>query len=160
MGMVFRAIDPCLGRTVAIKLLDPQYSRNETARERFLREARSAAGVTHENVVTIHQVDCNESRSLSFIVMQFVRGRSLQDMLDQNGQVPVREAVRIAAATAAGLAAAHGNNLIHRDVKPGNILIEDPSGRVLLTDFGLARLNDDDMKPHADRDESPARRST
>jgi predicted Ser/Thr protein kinase len=143
MGMVFRAIDPCLGRTVAIKLLDPQYARNDQARQRFLREARASAGIAHENVVTIHRVDCDESRGLSFIVMQFVRGRSLQELLDQTGPLPVREAVRIAAATASGLAAAHESSLIHRDVKPGNILIEEPSGRVLLTDFGLARLTDD-----------------
>ena len=82
----------------------------------FHREARAAAGVTHENVVTIHHVGCIEERDLSFLVMQFVRGRSLQERLDENGALPIREAVRIGAATAAGLAAAHANNLIHRDV--------------------------------------------
>lgn len=143
MGMVFRAFDSCLQRTVAVKVLDPQYSSNEQAQNRFCREARAAAGVTHENVVTIHHVEHVESRDLSFIVMQFVKGRSLQDMLDQNGPIPVREAVRIAAATASGLAAAHANGLIHRDIKPGNILLEQTTNRVLLTDFGLARLNED-----------------
>src|SRR5262245_21461632 len=143
MGMVFRAFDSCLQRTVAIKLLDPQYARNEQARGRFIREARAAAGVSHENVVTIHHVECVEDRDLSFIVMQFVPGRSLQDYLDQNGRLPIREAVRIAAATASGLAAAHATSLIHRDIKPGNILIEESSRRILLTDFGLARLTED-----------------
>ena len=143
MGIVFRAFDACLERTVAVKLLDPQYARNAQLRDRFHREARAAAGVTHENVVTIHHVGCIEERDLSFMVMQFVRGRSLQDRLDEGGALPVREAVRIAAATAAGLAAAHANNLIHRDIKPGNILLEQPSGRVLITDFGLARLAED-----------------
>jgi tRNA A-37 threonylcarbamoyl transferase component Bud32 len=143
MGMVFRAYDACLKRTVAVKVLDPQYAKNDLARERFLREARAAAGVAHENVVTIHHVDCVEDKGVSFMVMQFIRGRSLQDRLDAGGPLPVREAVRIAAAVAGGLAAAHANGLIHRDIKPGNILIEQPSGRVLLTDFGLARLTED-----------------
>ncbi|WP_020469020.1 WD40 repeat domain-containing serine/threonine protein kinase [Zavarzinella formosa] len=143
MGMVFRAFDACLQRTVAVKVLDPQYATNEQAQGRFCREARAAAGVTHENVVTIHHVEHVEERDLSFIVMQFVKGRSLQDLLDQHGPLPVREAVRIAAATASGLAAAHANGLIHRDIKPGNILIEQTTNRVLLTDFGLARLNED-----------------
>src|SRR5205823_2614672 len=121
----------------------PQYAKQELARSRFIREARAAAGVAHENVVTIHHVECVEAKGLSFMVMQLVRGRSLQERLDQGGPLPVREAVRIAAATAAGLAAAHETGLIHRDIKPGNILLEQPSGRVLLTDFGLARLTED-----------------
>ncbi|HEX3147611.1 MAG TPA: serine/threonine-protein kinase [Gemmataceae bacterium] len=143
MGLVFRGFDACLQRTVAVKLLDPQYAKNDLARSRFIREARAAAGVAHENVVTIHHVDCLEDKGLSFMVMQYVRGRSLQERLDQGGQLSVREAVRIAAATAAGLAAAHEIGLTHRDIKPGNVLIEQSSGRVLLTDFGLARLTED-----------------
>src|SRR5262245_15181595 len=113
------------------------------ARTRFIREARAAAAVAHENVVTIHHVECVEEKGLSFFVMQFVKGRSLQDRLDEGGPVPVRDAVRIAAQTAGGLAAAHENGLIPRDIKPGNILLELGSGRVLLTDFGLARLTED-----------------
>jgi WD40 repeat protein len=143
MGVVFRAYDACLQRTVAIKLLDPVYGRNQLARSRFIREARAAAGVAHENVVTIHHVDCLEEQGLSFMVMQFVRGRSLQERLDSGGALPVREAVRIAGAVASGLAAAHEIGLIHRDIKPGNILLEQLAGRVLLTDFGLARLTED-----------------
>jgi WD40 repeat protein len=143
MGMVFRAFDACLERTVAVKVLDPQYSRNPQARDRFHREARAAAGVTHENVVTIHHVGCIEDRDLSFMVMQYIRGRSLQERLDEGGPLPIRESVRIAAAAASGLAAAHANNLIHRDIKPGNILLEQSTGRVLITDFGLARMAED-----------------
>lgn len=143
MGMVFRAYDACLQRTVAVKLLDPQFAQNDLARERFIREARAAAAVAHENVVTIHHVECVEAKGLSFMVMQFVHGRSLQERLDAGGPLPVREAVRIAAAVAGGLAAAHATGLIHRDIKPGNILIEQPGGRILITDFGLARLTED-----------------
>ncbi len=143
MGMVFRAFDACLQRTVAVKVLDPQYAKNEQAQGRFCREARAAAGVNHENVVTIHHVEEVEARDLSFIVMQFVKGKSVQELLDQKGPLPVREAVRIAAAVASGLAAAHATGLIHRDIKPGNILIEQTTNRVLITDFGLARLNED-----------------
>lgn len=143
MGMVFRAFDSCLQRTVAVKVLDPQFATNEQAQTRFCREARAAAAITHENVVTIHHVEHIEPKDLSYLVMQFVKGQSLQELLDQKGALSVREAVRIAAATASGLAAAHANGLIHRDIKPGNILIEQGTGRVLLTDFGLARLNED-----------------
>jgi len=143
MGMVFRAIDGCLQREVAIKILEPNFAKDTLARERFLREARAAARVSHENVITIHHVECLEDRDVSFMVMQFVRGKSLQERLDEGGPLAIREAVRIAASTAAGLAFAHATNLIHRDIKPGNILIEQGSGRVLITDFGLARITED-----------------
>lgn len=144
MGMVFRAFDACLERTVAIKVLDPQMAKNELAQQRFCREARATARVSHENVVTIHHVGEVEDRDLYYLVMQFVEGRSLQEILDTDGALTVREAVRIAMATASGLAAAHATNLIHRDIKPGNILIEKASGRVQLTDFGLARISENE----------------
>ena len=143
MGMVFKAFDEALHRVVAVKVLDPQYAKDKLAQGRFCREARSAAGLAHENVVTIHHVETCSTSDLSYIVMQFVPGRSLQDRLDEAKPLPIREAVRIAAATASGLAAAHAQGLIHRDIKPGNVLIEEPSGRILLTDFGLARLTQD-----------------
>ncbi|HVK13891.1 MAG TPA: serine/threonine-protein kinase [Gemmataceae bacterium] len=143
MGMVFKAFDEELQRPVAVKVLDPQYAKDKLAQGRFCREARSAAGLMHENVVTIHHVETCSTSDLSYIVMQFVPGKSLQDRLDEGKPLPIREAVRIAAATASALAAAHAQGLIHRDIKPGNILIEEPSGRVLLTDFGLARLTQD-----------------
>jgi WD40 repeat protein len=142
MGMVFKAWDSALHRPVAVKVLDPQYAKDKLAQGRFCREARSAAGLMHENVVTIHHVETCATSDLSYIVMQFVPGKSLQERLDEGKPLPVREAVRIAAATASGLAAAHAQGLIHRDIKPGNILIEE-SGRILLTDFGLARLTQD-----------------
>ncbi len=143
MGIVLESFDTRLSRTVAIKVLDPQLSKNELAQGRFCREARAAAAVGHENVVTIHHVEHEEERGLSYIVMHFVRGRSLQDILDMGETLPIVEVVRIAAAVASGLAAAHANHLIHRDVKPANILIDKQTGRVMLTDFGLARGHED-----------------
>jgi Tol biopolymer transport system component len=143
MGVVLKALDVCLQRFVAIKVLDPQYANSETARRRFCREARAAAKVTHENLVAIHQVDEDEEKELPYLVMQLVSGASLQDRLDRSGPLPVREVVRIGMQTAAGLAAAHAEGLIHRDVKPANILLEEPLGSVRLTDFGLARAAED-----------------
>jgi eukaryotic-like serine/threonine-protein kinase len=143
MGMVFKVFDACLQRTVALKILDPQLAKNELAQERFCREARSAASVMHENIVTIHHVEHDEAKDVSYIVMQFVRGFSLQDRLDKEGRLPLRDIVRMSRQIASGLSAAHEQHLIHRDIKPGNVLIEQNSGRVLLTDFGLARATED-----------------
>lgn len=138
-----KAVDPCLQRTVALKVLEPMLARNELARQRFCREARAAAAVTHENVVAVHQVDIDEEKDLPYIVMQFVSGVTLQDRLDRGERLSLREIVRIGQQTAAGLAAAHAQGLVHRDIKPGNILLEAPSGNVKLTDFGLARAAED-----------------
>ena len=106
-------------------------------------EARSAASITHENVVAIHQVHEDENSTLPYLVMQLVEGISLQDRLDRGGAMAMREIVRVGYQAAAGLAAAHAKGLIHRDVKPANILIESSHGRVKLTDFGLARGMED-----------------
>jgi eukaryotic-like serine/threonine-protein kinase len=143
MGMVLRAFDQCLQRPVAIKVLDPRVAKDETARQRFCREARAAAAITHEHVVAIHQVEHEEAKDLPYLVMQYVPGTSLQDRLDREGALPLAEILRIGAQTAAGLAAAHGQGLIHRDIKPANILLEEGTGRVRLTDFGLARAAED-----------------
>jgi serine/threonine protein kinase len=140
MGVVVKAIDPSLDRPVAIKVLAPQWASHPEARQRFEREARAAARVRHENVVAIHAVE--EADGLPFLVMEYVPGESLQRRLDRAGALRVEEAVRIGAAVAAGLAAAHEQGLVHRDVKPANILL-DPAGHVRLTDFGLARAVDD-----------------
>jgi WD40 repeat protein len=143
MGLVLKAFDPCLQRDVALKVLDPKIAPNATARQRFCREARAAAQVTHENVVAIHQVEREEASDLPFLVMQLVGGESLQDRLDREGALKVRDVVRIGMQAAAGLAAAHARGLIHRDIKPANILLEEGTGRVKLTDFGLARAAED-----------------
>jgi hypothetical protein len=143
MGIVLRALDRCLQRFVAIKVLNPEFASNETAKERFWREARAAAAVTHENVVAIHQVDYDEDSGLPFLVMQLISGTSLEDHLAANGALPTKDVLRIGAQVAAGLAAAHGQGLIHRDIKPANILLESDLQRAKLTDFGLARAAED-----------------
>ena len=122
MGVVFEAIDSCLQRRVAVKVLDPRLARDETARKRFCREARAAAAVTHENVVVIHFVDETED-GLPHLVMQYVPGETLQERLDREGALPLAEAVRIGQQVADGLAAAHAQGLIHRDIKPANVLL-------------------------------------
>ena len=142
MGVVLHAFDPDLQRDVALKVLDPDLSSNKTARQRFCREARAAASVTHENIVTVHQVNEDERSGLPYLVMQLISGESLEQRLRRVGKMGVADAARLGAQTAAGLAAAHAQGLIHRDVKPGNILIE-AGDKVKLTDFGLARAAED-----------------
>src|SRR5262245_9652048 len=142
MGVVLRGFDPCLQRYVALKVLDPQLADDELAHRRFCREARAAATITHEHVVAIHQVE-EDDKGLPFLVMQLVAGESLQERLDRDGKLSVREIVRVGMQTAAGLAAAHQHGLVHRDIKPANILIEHSLERVKLTDFGLARATED-----------------
>jgi WD40 repeat protein len=141
MGVVLKALDPGLHRVVAIKVLAPQLAVSGTARKRFTREARAAAAVGHENVVTIHAVE--EFKGLPYLVMQYIAGPSVQQRLAEGGALPVAEILRIGFQTAAGLAAAHAQGLIHRDVKPANILLENGVERVKLTDFSLARAIDD-----------------
>jgi hypothetical protein len=143
MGVVLHGYDPCLQRDVAIKVIDPELADNETARKRFCREARAAAAVTHDNLVAVHQVDEDEHSGLPYLIMQLVTGESLEQRLKRVGKVSVLEVVKLAKQAAAGLAAAHAGGLIHRDIKPGNILLEDGSDRVKLTDFGLARAAED-----------------
>jgi serine/threonine protein kinase len=146
MGVVFKGFDTELNRPVAIKVLAPNLAHHGAARQRFAREARAAAAVVHEHVVAIHNVESDGAAP--FLVMQFVAGESLQCRLDRRGPLDVREILRIARQTAAGLAAAHAQGLVHRDVKPSNILLEQGVDRALLTDFGLARASDDASLTH------------
>ncbi len=141
MGVVLKAFDPALHRVVAIKVMAPQLATGAAARQRFAREARAAASVAHDHVVTIHAVD--EWKGLPHIVMSYIDGRSLQDRLDQSGPMGPREIIRIGMQVAYGLAAAHAQGLVHRDIKPSNILLENGVERVKITDFGLARSADD-----------------
>ncbi len=141
MGVVLKGFDPSLTRHVAIKVLSPQLASNGAARRRFLREARAAAAVSHDHVVTIHAVD--ETAHLPYLVMEYVAGRSLENRIKQTGPLKLEEILRIGMQAAAGLAAAHAQGLVHRDIKPSNILLENGVERVKLTDFGLAKAADD-----------------
>lgn len=141
MGIVLKALDPGLNRIVALKVLPPALAANGLARARFIREARAAAAVMHEHVVPIYAVD--EAGGLPYLVMQFVQGRTLAERIRTTAPLRLEELLRIGAQAAMGLAAAHAQGLVHRDVKPGNILLENGVERVKITDFGLARALDD-----------------
>lgn len=141
MGVVLKAIDHSLDRVVAIKVMSPRLANSSAARKRFLREAKAVAAVLHPNVIPIHGVAGNSD--LPHLVMSYVRGGSLQKRIEQEGPLPTVEVLRIGSQIAAGLAAAHDQGLVHRDVKPENILLECGVERVTLTDFGLARAVDD-----------------
>jgi formylglycine-generating enzyme required for sulfatase activity/serine/threonine protein kinase/tetratricopeptide (TPR) repeat protein len=141
MGMVLKAFDEALHRVVAVKVLSPSLASSATARRRFGREAKAAAAVSHDHVVTIHAVEGD--KPIPYLVMQCVAGFSLEDKLARHGPLGVKEILRIGMQTAEGLAAAHKQGLVHRDIKPANILLENGVERVKITDFGLARAVDD-----------------
>jgi Protein kinase domain len=140
-GIVVRAFDEVLQRVVAIKVMAPELASSSPARKRFLREARAAGRVRHENVVQIYAVG---EQPLPYLVMEYIPGQTLQHRLDQAGPLDVPDVLRIGGQIARGLAAAHEQGLIHRDIKPSNILLEGPAEqKVKITDFGLARAADD-----------------
>jgi hypothetical protein len=147
MGIVFKAHDAELNRPVAIKVLAPHLACNGSARQRFGREARAAASVVHEHVVGIHDVEA--AANPPYLVMQYVPGESLQSYVERLGPLESSDLIRIAHQIAAGLAAAHEQGLIHRDIKPGNVMLENGLGRVVITDFGLARAADDASLTHS-----------
>jgi endonuclease YncB( thermonuclease family) len=141
MGIVLKAFDEKLHRVVAIKLMAAELASSGTARQRFIREARAAAAVSHEHLVTIHAVE--EDHRPPYLVMQFIDGVSLQQKISEQGALSVKEILRIGLQTASGLAAAHAQGVVHRDIKPANILLENGVERVKITDFGLARVADE-----------------
>ncbi len=141
MGIVLRAFDEKLHRVVAIKALAPALASSAEARERFVREAQSAAAVSHDNVITIHAVE--DTGPVPYLVMPFIDGPTLQSTINREGPLSLELILHIAVQIAAGLAAAHAHGLVHRDVKPANILLENGVDRVKITDFGLAQAVDD-----------------
>jgi serine/threonine protein kinase len=141
MGVVFKARDTKLQRVVAIKVLVPLLAANGTARKRFVREAQAAAAVRDNHVVDIHGVQ--DDGSVPYLVMEFIGGVTLEQRMERREPMEVKEILRIGMQAAEGLAAAHRQGLIHRDVKPANILLENGVQHVKITDFGLARAGDD-----------------
>ena len=168
-GIVFKAFDEKLHRLVAIKVMNPQLASTSPPRKRFLREARAAAAIRHENVVQVYSV---EEQPLPYLVMEYIDGQTLKDKLDGSGPLETSEILHIARQIASGLAAAQTMGLIHRDIKPANILLEEAEGqglrgegqpqktsnqsssplplspqplaiRIKISDFGLARAADD-----------------
>ena len=137
MGVVFLARDVALERQVAIKLLPPAFAAQPVLRERFLREARTAAGLSHPNIVPIHGVE--EQGDLVWFVMGYVEGETLARRVQRAGPLPPADVARVMQETAWALSYAHGRGIVHRDIKPDNILIEVGSGRAMVLDFGIAR---------------------
>lgn len=162
MGIVFQAHDPDLNRLVALKVMKPSMSANESNRRRFLREAQATAALEHDHVVTIYRVA--EERGIAYLAMPLLRGETLQDRITRQGILPARDVAKIGQEIASGLAAAHRIGLVHRDIKPANIWLEErpqilidggsaheceslesAHPRVKLLDFGLVRAVDDDI---------------
>jgi serine/threonine protein kinase len=137
MGAVYEAIDTALGRRVALKLMLPELAASEAGRERFLREARAAAAIRHENVVSVYAV--GEDDGTPYMTMELLAGSPLEALIARGADAA--DVVRIGREVACGLAAAHALGVTHRDIKPANIWIEQPGGRVRLLDFGLARFD-------------------
>jgi eukaryotic-like serine/threonine-protein kinase len=136
MARVYRGLDRQLRRQVAIKVLAPPFDRDREFVERFQREARAAAGLSHPNIVAVF--DSGSDDGTHFIVTELVEGETLADRLGRDGSMPQAEAVAVAVDIARALAAAHERGLIHRDIKPGNVMLP-PDGRVKVVDFGIAR---------------------
>src|SRR5262245_42026123 len=137
MGEVYLAVDAVLGRRVAVKVMRPDIAARPGFRDKFLREARAAAALQHDHVVPIYHV--GEDGGVPFIAMPLLQGESLEDRLGREGRLPAAEVARVGREVAEGLAAAHAAGLVHRDVKPANLWLEAPGGRVKVLDFGLAR---------------------
>ena len=138
MGIVLLARDVALDRLVAIKLLPPELAKQTALRERFLNEARTAAGLSHPNIVPIYSVE--ENGDLVFFVMGFIDGETLKERVENSGPLTPRAAMRLLHEMAWALGYAHERGVVHRDVKPDNILIERASDRALIADFGIAHV--------------------
>ena len=140
MADVYRATDPEIGRTVAIKVLKQEYAPNQQFAARFLREARAAGALSHANIATIY--DFGQVDGASYIAMELVEGRPLDEVLQAQGRIPYERVLQLARQLADALAYAHGAGIIHRDIKPSNILISPDGLTAKLVDFGVARMGD------------------
>jgi len=139
MGIVYRAHDVKLGRTVALKFLPPHLSSDENAKQRFMQEARAASALDHANICTIHDISEDDDGQL-FIVMSFYDGQTLKYQLDE-GALPLNDAITIGYQIALGLATSHEAGIVHRDIKPANIMVT-KKGEVKILDFGVAKLSE------------------
>ncbi len=138
MGVVYKAEDTKLGRPVALKVLPPERVGDEERRLRFLREARTAASISHPNIAAVYEID--EADGVIFIAMELVEGQTLRSLLE-TGVPPLSKSLRMAAEMAEALGSAHEANIVHRDLKPENVMIR-PDGHVKILDFGLAKLRE------------------
>ncbi|MDQ1411691.1 MAG: eukaryotic-like serine/threonine-protein kinase, partial [Acidimicrobiaceae bacterium] len=136
MAEVYLAHDELLDRPVAVKVLFPELAQDDSFVERFRREAQSAARLNHPNIVSVY--DFGEDQDALYIVMEYVEGQTLRDVVRAGGPMAPAEAIRIATEVAAGLAVAHAEDIVHRDVKPANVLIA-ADGTAKVADFGIAR---------------------
>ncbi|MEP7024857.1 MAG: serine/threonine-protein kinase, partial [Actinomycetota bacterium] len=142
MAVVFRAHDPRLGRRVALKILAPELARDDAFRQRFIRESRAAAAVDHPHIIPVFEA--GEAEGVLFIAMRYVVGRDVRTLLDEHGPLAAARVAVIVTQVAAALDAAHTAGLIHRDVKPANMLLDAAAGsgrpdHIYLSDFGLSK---------------------
>ena len=149
MGEVYLATDTHLGRAIALKVLPPALLQDPSRRKRFVQEAKTASALNHPNIITIHDIDTVEldGQPVDFIAMEFIAGRTLDKLIGKQG-MPVKDALAIATQIAGALAAAHSAGIVHRDVKPTNVMVTD-EGHVKLLDFGLAKLDEMPETPDA-----------
>jgi serine/threonine protein kinase/tetratricopeptide (TPR) repeat protein len=141
-GRLYRAHDERLDRIVAVKILKPELATIPYARSRFAREARAYAALRHDHIVNVHRVEASDASRPTYLVMEFVEGGTLQDRLKSDISASLPTVVEWIRQAAVALQAAHDAGIIHRDIKPSNLLIDDSTGRLRVTDFGLARLTD------------------
>ena len=136
MAVVYKGRDRLLNRYVAIKILRPEFTKDEAFIENFKKESQAAAGLTHPNIVSVY--DVGKEGNINFIVMELVEGKTLSQLIEEKGRLDYREAIEITRQVASALSLAHRNHIIHRDVKPHNILITN-TGVAKLADFGIAK---------------------
>lgn len=136
MSNVYKARDLKLNRYVAIKVLKPEFSSDESFVKKFRVEAQSAAGLSHPNIVNVY--DVGEENGIHYIVMELVQGITLKHYIERKGTLDIREVLNISVQVASGMGAAHANRIIHRDIKPQNVIMS-RDGKVKVTDFGIDR---------------------
>ena len=139
MSNVYKAKDQKLNRYVALKVLKPEFSTDATFVKKFRVEAQSAAGLSHPNIVNVY--DVGEENGIYYIVMELVQGITLKHYIERKGKLDIREVLNISVQIASGMGAAHANRIIHRDIKPQNVIMS-RDGKVKVTDFGIAKAAD------------------